>query len=123
MLSWTAKLKQACAEQARRDADPLCDKVAAAVRGMHEVSTHALLDLIGLPPTTHNGRRISPVMRSLGFVAIKSRRFMPGGWKDSVTRGWAKPVRKPGSNQDDKVGNLHLKTDRTDEQKDMCHGQ
>jgi hypothetical protein len=60
---------------------------------MHEVSTHALLDLIGLPNTTGNARRIVPSMRALGFVPIKSRRLMPGGWRDTATRGWARPFR------------------------------
>jgi hypothetical protein len=48
------------------------------VRGIEAISTAALLDLIGLPNTTGNGRRIAHSMRSLGFVPIKSRPFMPG---------------------------------------------
>lgn len=74
-------------------ADPLREKVAAITRGMEAISTAALLDLIGLPNTTGNARRVSKTMQSLGFVPIKSRRFMPGGWRDTVTRGWARPVR------------------------------
>ena len=85
------------------------------------ISTAALLDLIGLPKTTGNGRRIAHSMRSLGFVPIKSRRFMPGGYRDTVTRGWARPVRKPSVNQGDKVGTLHPGADRTDQKKDTCH--
>ena len=61
---------------------------------MDAVSTVALLDLIGLPTTTGNGRRIAHTMRSLGFIPIKSRRLMPGGFRDTVTRGWARPVRE-----------------------------
>ena len=64
------------------------------MRGVNEVSTAALLDLIGLPKTTGNGRRIALSMRSLGFVPIKSRRLMPGGFRDTVTRGWARPLRQ-----------------------------
>jgi hypothetical protein len=34
------------------------------------------------------------VMRSLHFVPIKSRRLMPGGRAgNTVTRGWARPIR------------------------------
>jgi hypothetical protein len=33
-------------------------------------------------------------MRSLGFVPIKSRRLEPGGYRDTVTRGWTRPVRE-----------------------------
>jgi hypothetical protein len=91
MSSWMEKLQQAKAQIAQHDADPLLGNVAAVVRGMEAISTAALLDLLGLPPTTSNGRRIAPTMRSLGFVQIKSRRFLPGGWRDTVTRGWSRP--------------------------------
>jgi hypothetical protein len=93
-MSWIETLQRAQAELTRRDADPLREKVEAIVRGMEAVSTVALLDLLGLPKTTGNGRRIAATMRSLGFIPIKSRRLMPGGYRDTVTRGWARPVRK-----------------------------
>lgn len=94
MLSFTELVERERAKLEQRDADPLREKVAATVRGMDAVSTAALLDLIGLPATTGNGRRIAHSMRSLGFVPIKSRRFMPGGYRDTVTRGWTRPIRK-----------------------------
>ena len=90
-MSWVAKLRQ---ELAERDADPLRKKVEATVRGMEAVSTVALLDLLGLPKTTGNGRRIAATMRALGFIPIKSRRLMPGGYRDNVTRGWTRPFRE-----------------------------
>jgi hypothetical protein len=93
MLSFAAQIERERIKLEQRDADPLREKVAATVRGMNAISTAALLDLIGLPKTTSNGRRIAQTMRSLGFVPIKSRRFMPGGYRDTVTRGWARPVR------------------------------
>jgi hypothetical protein len=120
MLSWTARLEQAKAELARSETDPLRGKVEATVRGMDAVSTAAVLDLIGLPKTTGNGRRIAYSMRSLGFVPIKSRRFMPGGYRDTVTRGWARPVREAGPKQGGKVGVLHPEAGRTVQQKDTC---
>jgi hypothetical protein len=91
---WMDKVHQAQAEAAKRDADPFREKAEAVVRGMEAISTVALLDLLGLPKTTGNGRRIARTMRSLAFIPIKSRRLMPGGWADTVTRGWARPVRK-----------------------------
>lgn len=94
MVSFMQQLEQARGKLARRDADPLLEKLEATVRSMEAVSTVALLDLLGLPKTTGNGRRIAPSMRALGFVPIKSRRLMPGGWRDTVTRGWARPVRE-----------------------------
>ena len=110
-MSWIEELHNAQAELAQRDADPLREKAEAAVRGMEGVSTFALLDLLGLPKTTGNGRRIASTMRSLGFVPIKSRRLMPGGYRDTVTRGWARPVRefsRASLQQGEKVGSPHL---------------
>ena len=94
MVSYMQRLEQAKIEIAQRNADPLGGRVEPLVRGMDAISTAALLDLIGLPNTTANARRISRTMQALGFVPIKSRRFMPGGWRDTVTRGWARPIRK-----------------------------
>jgi hypothetical protein len=93
MLSYRERLHQTRAELGARHADPLRGPVEATVRGMDAVSTVALLDLIGLPKSTGNARRVSQTMRSLGFVPIKSRRLMPGGYLNTVTRGWARPLR------------------------------
>jgi hypothetical protein len=60
---------------------------------MESISTVSLLSLIGLPQTTGNARRIAETMRSLGFVPMTSRRLMPGGYRDTVTRGWTRPIR------------------------------
>jgi hypothetical protein len=92
------QLEQAKAKLAERDADPLHEKVELVVRGMDAISTTALLDLIGLPNTTGNARRISGTMRSLGFVPLKSRRFLPGGYRDTVTRGWTRSFKSQGNN-------------------------
>ena len=97
-MSWLEELERVKAELAKRADDPLRATVEATVRGMDAVSTVALLDLIGLPATTGNARRISKTMRALGFVPIKSRRFMPGGYRDTVSRGWARPLREIRSN-------------------------
>ena len=93
MLSFRERLSQATDQVQRHETDPFRDKVER-VRSMDAISTAALLDLVGLRNTTGNARRISKTMQSLGYVAIKSRRFMPGGWKDTVTRGWSRPVRE-----------------------------
>jgi hypothetical protein len=94
MLSYLERLHQASAEVAKRGADPLRGIVETTVRGMDAVSTLTLLDLIGLPKNTGNARRVSKTMRSLGFVPIKSRRLMPGGHLNTVTGGWARPIRE-----------------------------
>lgn len=93
MTSFIEKLERARARLAQRDADPLREKVTSVTRGVDAISTAAVLDLVGLQPTTGNGRRLAKTMRSLGFVPIKSRRLMPGGYRDTVTRGWARPMR------------------------------
>jgi len=52
MLSWTEKIRRAGEEIMRHESDPFLEKVTSIIRGMSEISTHALLDLIGLPNTT-----------------------------------------------------------------------
>jgi hypothetical protein len=94
MVSFIERLKQAEAKLAEHEADPLREKLEVAVRGKEAIGTYPLLDLLGLPKTTCNARRISGTMRSLGFVPLKSRRFLPGGHCGTVTRGWMRPFRE-----------------------------
>ena len=96
VVSWIQRLERGIAQQAKRNADPLREKVESAVRGKQAIGTAPLLDLLHLPKTTGNARRIGETMRSLGFVPIKSRRLEPGGYRDTVTRGWSLPVRGGG---------------------------
>lgn len=95
MVSFKERLRKAQVEIAQHSADPLLRPVEAIVRGQEAIGTAPLLDLLDLPKTTGNGRRLAMTMRSLGFVPIKSRRLMPGGYRDTVTRGWARPLRDP----------------------------
>jgi hypothetical protein len=64
------------------------------VRAVEAISSAALLDLLRVPATTGTARRLAKIMRSIGFIPIKSRRLMPGGFRDTVTRGWARPLRE-----------------------------
>jgi len=94
-MSLLSKLAEARAALDAHTEDPWRNKVAAAVRDMDAVSTAALLDLLHLRATTGTARRLAAVMRSLHFIPIKSRRLMPGGRAgNTVTRGWARPVRQ-----------------------------
>ena len=116
-MSLLGKLAQACAELKAHHEDPWHKKVAAAVRDKDAISTAALLDLLRVPATTGTARRLAAVMRSLHFIPIKSRRLMPGGRAgNTVTRGWARPVRSmksspticnSGSAGSDKNGEFH----------------
>ena len=92
-MALLGKLAEVRAElDAHRD-DPWRKKVEEAVRGENAISTAALLDLLRAPATTGTARRLALIMRTLHFIPIKSRRLMPGGFRDTVTRGWARPVR------------------------------
>jgi hypothetical protein len=92
-VSWVGFLKRVQAEEVAVDRDPLTAAVTDAVCDREIISTAALLDLVGLRHTTGDARRVGKVMRSLGYVPIKSRKLLPGGFRDTVARGWARPVR------------------------------
>ena len=94
-MAWLGRLDQARAELAERRADPWRKKLEDAVRGIEAISTAALLDLLRVPATTGTARRLAKIMRSMGFIPIKSRRLMPGGrGGNTVTRGWSRPLRE-----------------------------
>jgi hypothetical protein len=93
-MSLLKRLEEARAELDAQYQDPWRVKVAAAVREMETISTAALLDIVRAPATTGTARRLAAIMRDLHFIPIKSRRLMPGGRAgNTVTRGWARPVR------------------------------
>ena len=94
MGSLKERLQQAIAEVQAHRADPLRKKIEAAVGGKQMISTSALLDLLDMPKTVGSARRVARTMRELNFIPVKSRRLEPGGFRDTVARGWARPVRK-----------------------------
>ena len=69
LMAWMEKLHQAQAELAERNTNSLRGEVEAIVRGVEAISTVALLDLLGLPKTTGNGRRISPDYALVGIYS------------------------------------------------------
>ena len=93
-MAFLERLARARAELAERSEDPWHKRVENAVRGKDAISTAALLDLLSLRANTGNARRVAAVLRDLNFVQIKSRKLMPGGFRDTVARGWARPVRE-----------------------------
>ena len=93
-MSLLKRLEETCAKLDAHHEDPWRKKVEAEVRGKDTISTAALLDAVRAPATTGTARRLAAVMRDLHFIPIKSRRLMPGGRAgNTVTRGWARPVR------------------------------
>ena len=104
-MSWIEKLYQARAELSERRLDPWRGVLERALPGnVSTISTVALLDLLDVPQTTGNARRLAKTMRSLGFIPLKSRRLMPGGFRDTTIRGWARPVRKKRSTSTIELG-------------------
>ena len=101
-MSLLSKLHEARLELDADREDPWRKKVEVAVCDKAAISTAALLDLLCAPATTGTARRLAAVMRSLHFIPIKSRRLMPGGRAgNTVTRGWARPVRTLKSSPND----------------------
>jgi hypothetical protein len=93
-MSLLSKLHDARGQLDAHREDPWRKKVEAAVRGKDTISTAALLDAVCVPATTGTARRLAAIMRDLHFIPIKSRRLMPGGRiGNTVTRGWARPLR------------------------------
>jgi hypothetical protein len=102
-MTWVERLDQAQARLAEHDADPLRQKIEQAVRPMEAIGSAALCEMLDLPPTSANGRRLSRIMAALGFVPIRSRQFRPGGWRTTLCRGWARPWARPPRANTDKV--------------------
>jgi hypothetical protein len=93
-MSLLERLRRASAELAEQESDPWRAKLEGRLHGVEAVSTATLLDLLRAPATTGTARRLAAVMRDLHFIPIKSRRLMPGGRAgNTVTRGWARPIR------------------------------
>jgi hypothetical protein len=109
-MSLMGRLARAQAELDERGLDPwkraLERDLPASVT---TISSAALLDLLDVPHTTGNARRLAQTMRSMGFIPLKSRRLMPGGFRDTTIRGWARPIRASGNRtslgKGEKVGN------------------
>jgi hypothetical protein len=94
-MSWLQRLDQARAELAEHGSDPWRRLLERGVpANVTTISSAALLDLLDVPATTGNARRLAQTMRSMGFIPLKSRRLMPGGFRDTTIRGWTRPVRE-----------------------------
>lgn len=93
-MSFIEKMREAARQfEAPLPPDPWQKRLEKALAGIEGMSTVALLDLVGARPTTQNARRLAAIMRELKFIPIQSRRLMPGGYRDTVSRGWARPMR------------------------------
>ena len=94
-MSWLERLHRATEELAEGESDPwrrLLERALPA--NVMSISSVALLDLVDVPATTGNCRRLALTMRAMGWVGLKSRRLAPGGWRTTTCRGWARPLRE-----------------------------
>jgi hypothetical protein len=95
-VSLLQRVRELRAELAQHGIDPWRRIIERGVpANVTSMSTVALLDLVGVRATTGNARRLAKTMRSLGWVGLKSRMLMPGGWRNTEARGWARPLRDP----------------------------
>lgn len=93
-MALLSRLHEARAQLDVQGEDPWYARLDNALHGCEAISTAALLDFLRTRATTATARRLAAVMRSLQFIPIKSRRLMPGGRAgNTVTRGWARPLR------------------------------
>ena len=85
------------AQQTEQRSDPWKRVLERALpANVTSISSAALLDLLDVPHTTGNARRLAQTMRAMGWVGLKSRKLTPGGFRDTTIRGWARPMREPG---------------------------
>jgi hypothetical protein len=93
--SWVGKMYEEAAQRTGRRSDPWQRMLERALpANVTSISTVALLDLVDVPHTTGNARRLAQTMRAMGWIGLKSRRLTPGGFRDTTIRGWARPVRE-----------------------------
>jgi hypothetical protein len=92
-MSFIERMREAAERLEALPSDPWRKVLEPFVRGVDAVSTAGLLDVVGARHTTKNARRLAAIMRDLKFIPIQSRRLIPGGFRDTVARGWARPTR------------------------------
>jgi hypothetical protein len=61
--SWVERMYQACAQQPEQRSDPWKRVLERALPAVTSISTNALLDLLDVPHTTGNARRLARNMR------------------------------------------------------------
>ncbi len=97
-MSFLASLRQA-KQQARKPADPWLLRLEGLRGkkwddGIERISTQTVFDILEVPHRARNAgacRRLSKLMRELGWYPIKARGLTPGGFRDQV-RGYARDM-------------------------------
>lgn len=96
-MSWLGKLEKAKAEMAARNADPWhlrLERVRGKTwdDGVERISTQTIFDMLEVPQRLRRAgacRRLSKLMKELGWSPIKARGLTPGGFRDQI-RGYAR---------------------------------
>jgi hypothetical protein len=96
-MSWLGKLEKTKAEMVARNADPWCLRLERARGqvgddGIERISTQTVFDILEVPQRSRTAgacRRLSKLMRDLGWHPIKARGLTPGGFREQV-RGYAR---------------------------------
>jgi hypothetical protein len=101
--SWLAPLDRGVAEQAARDADswrPTLERLRGTIGadGIERVTTQSAFDALGVPQRYRKGgraacSRLSKLMISIGWSAVRMRALNRGGWTERV-RGYARDARR-----------------------------
>jgi hypothetical protein len=92
-MSFISRMREVAKQLEAPPPDPWKKTLSDALKGVEGMSTVCLLDIVGARHNASNARRLAAVMRELKFVAIQSRRLMPGGHRSTIARGWMKPLR------------------------------
>jgi hypothetical protein len=91
-MSFAGEMQKQSAEIAASRRDPWMPRLKRALQNFDTISTAATLDMLRADHTRRNAMRLAPLMRELGYVSIMSRRLHPGGFKDTVSRGWTRKI-------------------------------
>ena len=97
--SFIEMLRQTRAQALKHSADPWWLRLDALRGkkwddGVERISTQTVFDILELPHRSRTAgacRRLSSLMRELGWHPIKARGLTPGGFRDQV-RGYARDI-------------------------------
>jgi hypothetical protein len=95
-MSFVEKLQQASAALQQKEEVPWLAAISRILpKDTESISTRSVCDLLGIQLTTPHARKVAAAMRALGFVPMKSRRFLPGGFGSPAAQGWTKTMKAP----------------------------
>jgi hypothetical protein len=101
-MAWMAKVYEAQAKLAARNADPWrlpLERVRGQIGddGIERITTQLLFDILGVPQRSRGAgacRRLAKLMAELGWMAVRVRGLTRGGYLEQV-RGYSRqPIRR-----------------------------